>query len=636
MNFGWRVASGAWRGKRESERRCLLPPPATLKEEATMSAAPVRLGKVLVIAAEPAARRSLNEVLRGQGLEPVVAEPDAALERLGPGPGGPGCRPSVLPVCRPSVLDETRPVLVVLDATGGLEILRRLRAQDADLPVVVVGPACRPLVLDEDRGGPALEACRLGADAYLTKPVREAELLFAVHKLLRQRDASPRPAGPPCSLPAELESRLRRCQQMEVAGRLVGGVLHDLNNLMTVLLGHGGLLLDRLNERVQAGGDGLLRGHAAEIYKASERAAGLTTQLMSFLRDRALPGPRAPEAPAAEAARPEPAPRVVDLNAVIGGLQQMLGCLLRKNVELVSRLEPRLGKVRADPRALERVLLNFILNAQDAMPQGGRLTLTTANAGVGSQESGARRQESGVREDRSLPPDSWPLTPDSCLLTPGEWVRLSVADTGCGMDAAVQARLFEPYFTTKGERGTGLGLANVAEIVRGSGGYIEVDSAAGRGSTFTVYLPRAEEPAPEVVAAAAPEGAARGWETVLVAENNEPVRRLAVDLLGEHGYRVLAARDGAEALALGEQYRGLVQLLVTDLVLPRMSGFHVAERLQAASPGLKVLYVSGLLPGESERLRAGGAGGNFLQKPFTSPALLERVRALLDGRTPGA
>jgi PAS domain S-box-containing protein len=378
-----------------------------------------------------------------------------------------------------------------------------------------------------------------------------------------------------------LEDQLRQAQKMEAVGQLAGGIAHDFNNLLTAIQGNTELLLTALEARDPR------RMDVLEIARAAHRAATLTRQLLAFSRKQVLQ------------------PRIVSLNAVVTDLTTMLRRIIGEDVELQVDLEPTLGRVLADAGQLEQVITNLAVNARDAMPKGGRLTLRTRNLSAQDVPPG----------DPEAPP----------LL--GDLVALAVADNGTGMDERTQARLFEPFFTTKElGRGTGLGLATVYGIVRQSGGHIRVNTRLNEGTTFTVYLPRVEseadlEPADELVHIPL-----RGTGTVLVVEDEESVRVLARRVLSARGYEVLDAASAAEALRLTENGRRRIDLLVTDVVMPGMGGPALAERLVAAQPGLRVLYISGYAEEAIRRHGSLPAGGMLLEKPFTADQLAWRVR----------
>ena len=381
-----------------------------------------------------------------------------------------------------------------------------------------------------------------------------------------------------------LEEQLRQAQKMEAVGQLAGGVAHDFNNLLTAIIGNAELLLRAIEPEDPR------RLDVVEITRAAHRAAALTRQLLAFSRKQVLQ------------------PRVVDLNAVVTELTAMLRRLIGEHVELRLQLQPGLGRVLADPGQLEQVVTNLAVNARDAMPSGGTLTVRTADV-----------------DAADVPPHGAESGP-----VPGRLVELSVADDGVGMDERTQARLFEPFFTTKElGRGTGLGLATVYGIVRQSGGHIRVSSRLHHGSTFTVYLPRAEgslEAAPETLGWTEQPG---GAGTALVVEDEETVRRLACRVLRAKGYRVLEASSPAEALQLVRQVAPAIDLLLTDIVMPGMSGPALVERLVAGMPGLRVLYMTGYAREAIERQGTLPAGGALLEKPFTAQQLADRVRRAL-------
>jgi len=382
-----------------------------------------------------------------------------------------------------------------------------------------------------------------------------------------------------------LEHQLRQSQKMEAVGQLAGGIAHDFNNLLTAILGSTQLLL-----HATPPGDAR-REDVEEIRNAGLRAAELTRQLLAFSRRQVL------------------APKVLELNAVVANMDKMLRRLIGDDVELATALHAEAGAVNADPGQLEQVLLNLVVNARDAMPGGGRVLIETTRMTL--------RDELVERRHR---------------LPPGDYVCLAVADSGLGMDEATQAHLFEPFFTTKEVgKGTGLGLATVYGIVKQSGGYIWVYSEPGRGTTVKVYLPRvrgaAEPPLP------APElpPLRGGKETVLLVEDAAPVRTLARRSLEARGYRVLDAADGPSALELSARHAEEIDVLVTDVVMPGMSGRELAERLAPTRPRMKVLYTSGYTDDAMVRQGVLNAGVAFLQKPFVPDTLARKVRDVLDG-----
>ena len=381
------------------------------------------------------------------------------------------------------------------------------------------------------------------------------------------------------------EALLQQSQKMEAVGRLAGGVAHDFNNMLTVIRGYSELVLSRLGP-----GDAL-RKELEEVKKAADRASGLTGQLLAFSRRQFI------------------APKMLDLNSIIHNMEGMLKRLLGEDIiELCTVLEPDSGQLKADPGQIEQVIMNLAVNARDAMPSGGRLTIETGNVQLGHH---GYRATVGIE--------------------PGEYVALIMRDTGHGMDEETQSHIFEPFFTTKEKgKGTGLGLSTVYGIVRQSGGYIEVESKPGRGATFKIYFPRVdgtiEEAGSEPVAA----DSIRGRETVLLVEDEPGVRRLVNETLRLHGYTVLEARHGIEALLTGAKHMGPIHLLLTDVVMPQMSGPEVAEKLVVVRPEVKVLYMSGYP--DHPVFSKGGVDTErcFLQKPFTPSALAQKVREVLD------
>jgi two-component system, cell cycle sensor histidine kinase and response regulator CckA len=370
-----------------------------------------------------------------------------------------------------------------------------------------------------------------------------------------------------------LETQFQQAQKMESVGRLAGGVAHDFNNLLTLILGYGNMVLQALADRPA------VSRQVEAIVRAGESAAGLTRQLLAFSRHQVL------------------VPTVIDVNALIRQLEQMLRRLIGEDIELVTDLEPRLGRIRADAGQIEQVLMNLAVNARDAMPGGGRLNLSTRNHPAVAEAAATH-------------------------------VVLKVADTGCGIDAAVMAHLFEPFFTTKeAGKGTGLGLATVYGIVHQSGGQLEVESVAGEGASFAIYLPRTDEPATPASAATAAAG--RGNETILVVEDEASIRVLAREILEGQGYAVLEAAGADEALRRAAEHTGPIHLLLTDVVMPCKGGVELAQDLLARRPGLRVVYMSGYA---DRAVPADAPGVAFVQKPFDSSLLARRVRATLDRR----
>jgi PAS domain S-box-containing protein len=381
-----------------------------------------------------------------------------------------------------------------------------------------------------------------------------------------------------------LENQFRQAQKMEAVGRLSGGIAHDFNNLLGVIIGYSEILLDRLDPEER------LHKNAEEIKKAGERAASLTRQLLAFSRQQVLE------------------PKVLDLNRVVTDVTKMLRRMIGEDINVVSVLASTVARVKADQGQIEQVLMNLAVNARDAMPQGGTLSIETANMEL--DEAYARRH----------PPTQ-----------PGRYVMLAMTDTGCGMDAETQAHIFEPFFTTKEVgKGTGLGLATVYGVVKQSGGYIWVYSEPGRGTTFKIYLPAVDEPMETGPTGGGPAKTTRGTETVLVVEDDEPLRKLTRECLEENGYTVLATANSAEAVETAERYGGTIHLMVTDVVMPGMNGRELAARLASLRPEMKVLYMSGYTDDAIVRHFVLEPGLAFLQKPFTQKVLARKVRELLD------
>lgn len=382
------------------------------------------------------------------------------------------------------------------------------------------------------------------------------------------------------------EEKFRQSQKMEAVGRLAGGVAHDFNNLLTAIRGYSDLLLQRLEQESPH------RREVEEIRRAGDRAASLTQQLLAFSRKQILE------------------PRILELNGVVGDMDRMLRRLIGEDLEFVTVLRPGLWSVRADPGQIEQVIMNLAVNARDAMPQGGTLTIETANVEI--DDTFLRRHPEAEA---------------------GPHVLLAIGDTGCGMDEETKARLFEPFFTTKAKgKGTGLGLATVYGIVMQSSGFIQVDSEAGKGTVFRIYLPRCEaqpgdRPMPALHGGEIP----IGRETILLVEDEEMVRELARTILEENGYNVLIASDGEEALGIVERIEAPIHLLLTDVVMPRMGGVELARSIALRKQELKVLYMTGYA--DSEVVHQGGIdpGCQILRKPFRVDGLLRKVREVLHG-----
>ncbi len=381
-----------------------------------------------------------------------------------------------------------------------------------------------------------------------------------------------------------LEQQFRQAQKMEAVGRLAGGVSHDFNNLLTAIGGYSDLLLEQF-------ADGDPRRHdVIEIKKAADRATALTRELLAFSRKQILQ------------------PQAIDLSVVLEGLKPLLRRLIGEDVEVLTIPAAKIGLVRADRVQIEQVIMNLAVNARDAMPSGGRLTIETRDVTFGPDRAGAHQ-----------------------VVPPGRYAMLAVTDTGCGMDAEVKSHLFEPFFTTKeAGKGTGLGLATVYSIVKQSGGHIYVDSEPQQGSTFEIYLPCLEE---RTATASAPRaGSLAGTETILLAEDEDAVRNLTRSVLTRQGYRVLEARTGSDALAVAARFPERIDLLLTDVVMPEMGGRELSRRLLMKRPDIKVLYMSGHADDTVVRTLSLEPGMSFLTKPFTAEGLTTAAREVLDRR----
>jgi PAS domain S-box-containing protein len=388
-----------------------------------------------------------------------------------------------------------------------------------------------------------------------------------------------------------LEQQLRQAQKMEAVGRLAGGIAHDFNNLLMVISGYSEFLLERI------GNDPTMRGHAQEIANAAGRATSLTRQLLAFSRKQML------------------APKIVDLNSVVTENVKMLTRLIGEDIDLVMVPGPDIGSVKADPGQIEQVIMNLAVNARDAMPHGGKLTIETANVTL---DANYARFHAPVK--------------------PGDYVMLAISDTGVGMDADTQAHIFEPFYTTKGLKGTGLGLSTVYGIVKQSDGYIWLYSEASKGTSFKIYLPRfsatGEVLATQPALAADADQTSPGHETILLVEDEENLRRLARQSLENQGYRVIDAPDGATAIQISQAHQGPIHLLLTDVIMPGMNGRELANKVSPTRPEMRVLYMSGYTENHIGHNGTLDEGITLLQKPFTLPALKAKVREMLDTPLP--
>ena len=385
----------------------------------------------------------------------------------------------------------------------------------------------------------------------------------------------------------QLEERLRQAHKMEAVGRLAGGVAHDFNNLLTVIRGHCDLLLDTTPETDSH------RNNIEQIQKAAGRAVSMTRQLLAFSRMQVLQ------------------PRILGLNAIVADMAKMLPRLVGEHIEYVFQPAPDLASVKADPGQIEQVLLNLVVNARDAMPGGGTLTVRTQNAIITDVEA------------RKRPP-----------MAPGRYVMLSVTDTGHGMSAEIKSHIFEPFFTTKETgKGTGLGLATVYGVVKQSGGYIWVESAPSKGATFEIYLPQAVESAADREAEGKPAPLPRGTETVLVVEDETGVRELACEFLKLSGYTVLEAPNGAEALVVAKRHSGPIHVLVSDMIMPRMGGTELVEKMKTVRPLAKIVLMSGYSEYNAGNSSSSHAQPVLVQKPFTQGSLVAAIREAIEGKS---
>jgi signal transduction histidine kinase len=458
-----------------------------------------------------------------------------------------------------------------LGADDGIQLVRELVANGHDVPVIVLtGHGAREV---------DIEAAQAGAADYLVKgevgpALLERTIRYAMrgHADLRALRAS--------------EEALRQAQRMEAVGQVAGGIAHDFNNLLTVISGYTEILQRRL------GPDGEGSKELAEVSKAAGQAARLTGQLLAYSRKQILE------------------PRVLDLNDIVSETQTMLERVIAENIEFSTVLAEDLGRISADNGQIEQIIMNLVVNARDAMPEGGELQLETSN--VTLSDTTTRK-----------PLDT----------TPGDYVLLAVSDTGVGMDAATAERIFEPFYTTK-ERGagTGLGLSTVYGIVKQSGGHIDVESEPGTGTTFRVYFPQVAEETETFGPELPDEHSLIGSETVLLVEDEEALRLVGKEMLETYGYTVLLADDGAAGLELARNHPDPIQLLMADILMPKMGGIELAERLSAQRPELKVLYTSGYSDSGSSLQQV--AGARYLQKPYAMEDLARALRNLLDSPSP--
>ena len=493
------------------------------------------------------------------------------------------------PTMRAALADKAWDVVISdwsMPKFSGLAALGVVKQLGLDIPFLIVSGT-----VGEDS---AVEAMRAGAQDYVLKdrlgrlsPAVERELRECQQRRAHRLATNERELAEAGLMRAEdalrkSEEQLRQAQKMEAVGRLAGGVAHDFNNILSVILSYGELALRGLEPTASAYRD------IEQVCKAAESAAGLTHQLLMFSRQRLVER------------------KVVDLCDVVASMEKMLQRLLGEDVELVTLAPIERGRVKVDPSHIEQVILNLIVNARDAMPTGGKVTIETQN----------------VLLDEEYVMHHWGAKP-------GPHVMLAVSDSGCGMDRETQLRIFEPFFTTKEVgRGTGLGLSTVFGIVQQSDGSIWVDSEPGRGTTLRVFLPRVDADVDAPRQEVSP-STLRGSETILLVEDEEKVREVVTSVLERQGYRVLSAADGFQALQLAAEHAERIDLLLSDVVLPKLSGPELAKRLAAVRPAMKVLFMSGYT---DDRIVHHGwlQAGAFIEKPLTPTALATKVRALLD------
>jgi signal transduction histidine kinase len=457
---------------------------------------------------------------------------------------------------------------------GGFEALELVKHSRKDVPFILVSA-----VVSEET---AVAAMKAGAHDYIMKR-KLARLAPAIERELREAQTRAARRAAEAAL-QQSEEQLRQAQKLEAVARLAAGVAHDFNNILTAIGGHSELLLRTLDP-----GDSR-RLNAEQIEKCAFMAAGLTRQLLTFSRKQAIE------------------PRVLSLNDVVRNIAPMLQRLIGEDIEFRATLDTRAGHINVDRGQLEQVIMNLAVNARDAMPNGGKLTVTTANLTI---------------DERHLE--------DGSVSNPGKYVMLAVADTGTGMTPEVKTHLFEPFFTTKPPgKGTGLGLATCFGIVKQSSGHILVESELGKGTTFKLYFPHVQDVVESVRVANLAPHVAGGTETVLLVEDEAAVRELAVATLREKGYTVIAAGNGEEGLGIARQHQGRIDLVFTDVVMPVMGGKEMAQALRGSHPYAKVLFTSGYsedVIGDSGVLRP---GIEFVQKPYLAATLARRVREVLD------
>jgi two-component system, cell cycle sensor histidine kinase and response regulator CckA len=462
---------------------------------------------------------------------------------------------------------------------SGLEALQLLKEKEISVPFILITGALTEEI--------AVLCLREGVSDYILK-ANLVRLPSAVESALKKSETEKEKAEALEAL-RQSQEQLLQSQKLEAVGQLAGAVAHDFNNLLTAIMGFNQLSLDQLSA------EDPLRRNLEEIRKASELAASLTRQLLALSRKQVME------------------PRILNLNSLVPGMERMLRRVVGENVEMSATLQPDLGNINADAGQMEQVIMNLVLNARDAMSAGGKLMVKTANTHL--DESYARHNLGVV---------------------PGPHVMLAVSDTGIGIDEETREHIFEPFFTTKEiGKGTGLGLSTVYGIIKQSGGTISVDSEVGKGTTFTIYLPRVNQDAEEHKHPASSAQVPYGNETILLVEDADLVRHLAKEVLENNGYLVQEAASGKDALRIGEQNRDPIDLLLTDVVMPEMSGRELANRLSSLRPEMRVLYMSGYSNDAIVHHGVLDRNINFIQKPFSPEVLMLKVRDVLSDRRVG-
>lgn len=495
---------------------------------------------------------SSNDAIVSKRLDGTITSWNRAAERLFGHPAEEVLGQSIVVVIPRARLDEERSLIERVTAGERVDHYETVR-QQKDGSEIVVSISLAPIL---DASGKVVGVSKTARDLTAQRKAEQA---------LRST-----------------EDQLRQAQKMEAVGRLAGGIAHDFNNLLSVILSYSEMIMEDMKPNDPTSGD------VEEIRKAAQRAADLTRQLLLFSRQQVI------------------ARKVIDLNEVLSGVSKMVKRIVGEDVDLVSVPATGLGRVLADPSSVEQVIMNLVVNARDAMPTGGRLTIETANVDLDGEYA---REHLGA--------------------APGPHVMLAVSDTGIGMDSATQARIFEPFFTTKDAgKGTGLGLSTVFGIAQQSGGTVWVYSEPGLGTTFKVFFPRVDAEVDAARPTLAP-ATHRGTETILLVEDQDQVRAIAHTILKRHGYRVVTAQNAAEALLLCERFSGPIDLLLTDVVMPHMSGTELAKRLAQGRPELKVLYMSGYTDDSIVRHGVLESKMAFLEKPFTPESLARKVREVI-------